>query len=236
MMGMPLHIGWGDVALRLLLTIIAGVLIGYNRTEHGKAAGLRTTLFVGLAAAVAMIQMNLLLPMSGRPSDSFVTNDLMRLPLGILTGVGFIGGGAILRRDNFISGVTTAATLWYVTVIGLCLGGGQIALGVAATAVGLAALWGLERLELHLRREHRATLSLVLEGGGVSEDAIRRRLEDAGLRIAGTRRAATNAGARREVTFDLREYRLPDETRPPAVCETLAKDEGVARLEWNAVD
>jgi putative Mg2+ transporter-C (MgtC) family protein len=219
-----------------LLTIIAGVLIGYNRTEHGKAAGLRTTLFVGLAAAVAMIQMNLLLPMSGRPTDSFVTNDLMRLPLGILTGVGFIGGGAILRRDNFISGVTTAATLWYVTVIGLCLGGGQIALGVAATAVGLAALWGLERLELHLRREHRATLSLVLEGGGLSEDAIRRRLEDAGLRIAGTRTAASNAGARREVTFDLREYRLPDETRPPAVCETLAKQEGVARLEWNAVD
>ena len=68
MTGMPLHIGWGDVALRLLLTIIAGVLIGYNRTEHGKAAGLRTTLFVGLAASVAMIQMNLLLPMSGRPA------------------------------------------------------------------------------------------------------------------------------------------------------------------------
>jgi putative Mg2+ transporter-C (MgtC) family protein len=88
----------------------------------------------------------------------------MRLPLGILTGVGFIGGGAILRRDNFISGVTTAATLWYVTVIGLCLGGGQIALGVAATALGLVALWGLERFELRLRREHRASLSLVLEG------------------------------------------------------------------------
>ena len=225
MTGMPLHIGWGD----------AGVLIGYNRTEHGKAAGLRTTLFVGLAASVAMIQMNLLLPMSGRPTDSFVTNDLMRLPLGILTGVGFIGGGAILRRDNIISGVTTAATLWYVTVIGLCLGGGQIALGVAATAVGLAALWGLERIELHLRREHRATLSIVLEGG-LSEDAIRRRLEGAGLRIAGTRMAASNSGARREVTFDLREYRLPDEVRPPAVCEALAKDEGVTRLEWSAVD
>jgi putative Mg2+ transporter-C (MgtC) family protein len=233
MTGMPLHIGWGDVALRLLLTIIAGVLIGYNRTEHGKAAGLRTTLFVGLAASVATIQMNLLLPMSGRPIDSFVTKDLMRLPLGILTDVGFIGGGAILRRDNIISGVTTAATPWYVTVIGLCLGGGQVALGVTATAVGLAALWGLD--ELHLRREHRATLSLVLEGG-LSEDAIRRRLEDAGLRIAGTRMAASNSGARREVTFDLREYRLPDETRPPAVRETLAKAEGVTRLEWNAVD
>src|SRR4029079_14665951 len=101
--------------------------------------------------------------------------------VGILPGLGLVGGCAILPLYNFISGVTTAATLWYVTVIGLCLGGGQIALGVAATARGLAALWGLERLELHLRREHRATLSLVPEGGGLSEDAIRRRLEDAGL-------------------------------------------------------
>lgn len=236
MTGMPLHIGWAEVASRLALTIIAGLLIGYNRTEHGKAAGLRTTLFVCLAASLAMIQMNLLLSMAGRPPDSFVSNDLMRLPLGILTGVGFIGGGVILRRDSIISGVTTAATLWYVTVIGLCLGGGQIALGVAATAIGVGALWGLEWFELRLRREHHAILSLVLEGGGHTEDAIRRRLENAGLRIVGTRMAASNSGARREITFDLREYRLPNETRPPTVCEALARDEGVTRLEWGGAD
>jgi putative Mg2+ transporter-C (MgtC) family protein len=58
------------------------------------------------------------------------------LPLSILTGVGFIGAGVIIRRDNIVVGVT-AATLWYVTVIGLCLGGGQIKLGVTATAIGL---------------------------------------------------------------------------------------------------
>jgi putative Mg2+ transporter-C (MgtC) family protein len=236
MTGMPLHIGWSDVALRLALTVVAGLLIGYNRTEHGKAAGLRTTLLVCLAASLAMIQVNLLLPMAGRASDSFVTNDLMRLPLGILTGVGFIGGGAILRRDNIISGVTTAATLWYVTVIGLCLGGGQLALGVAATALGLVGLWGLERFEFRLRREHSATLSLVLEGGPLTDDAIRRRLENAGLRIVGTRIAASKAGTHREISFDLREYRLPDETAPPPVCEALAKDDGVTRLEWSGVD
>src|SRR6185312_17425482 len=140
-MGMPLHISWSEIALRLLLTVIAGVLIGYDRSEHGKAAGMRTTLLVCLAASVAMIQVNLLLPTAGRTPDSFITNDLMRLPLGILTGVGFIGGGVILRRGDVVVGVTTAATLWMMTVIGLCLGGGQLALGVAATALALLALW-----------------------------------------------------------------------------------------------
>jgi putative Mg2+ transporter-C (MgtC) family protein len=91
MTGMPTNIGWPDIAIRLALTIVAGMLIGYNRTEYGKAAGLRTTLLVCLAASVAMIQVNLLLPTAGRPLDSFVMNDLMRFPLGILTGVGFIG-------------------------------------------------------------------------------------------------------------------------------------------------
>ena len=129
------------------MTVLAGILVGYNRSEHGKAAGMRTTLMVCLAASVAMLQVNLLLPMSGRQPNSFVMNDLMRLPLGILTGVGFIGGGAILRRDDVVVGVTTAATLWLVTVIGLCFGGGQLVLGGAATVLGLVALWVLKWVE-----------------------------------------------------------------------------------------
>jgi putative Mg2+ transporter-C (MgtC) family protein len=82
---------WTDVAVRLAPTIGVSLVIGYNRREHGKAAGMRTTLLVCLAASVAMIQVNLLLPTAGRHSDSFIMNDLMRLPLGILTGIGLIG-------------------------------------------------------------------------------------------------------------------------------------------------
>jgi putative Mg2+ transporter-C (MgtC) family protein len=130
---MPLTLHWNDVVVRLLVTLIVGILISYNRSEYGKVAGLRTTVLVCLAASVAMIQVNILLPLAGRSSNSFVMNDLMRLPLGILTGVGFIGGGTILRRGDITVGVTTAATLWVVTVIGLCIGGGQIFLGLAAT-------------------------------------------------------------------------------------------------------
>src|SRR6202789_1117700 len=137
---MPLTLTWHDIALRLALSLAAGALIGLDRGEHGRPAGLRTTLLVCLAAAVAMIQTNLLLATRGRASDSFIMMDLMRLPLGILTGMGFIGGGAILRRDGLVVGVTTAATLWFVTVIGLCFGGGQIGLGLSALGLSLGGL------------------------------------------------------------------------------------------------
>jgi putative Mg2+ transporter-C (MgtC) family protein len=87
-----------------------------------------------------MIQVNLLLPSAGKPSDSFVMLDLMRLPLGVLSGMGFIGARAIVRRNDLVQGVTTAATLWYVTMMGLCFGGGQLGLGLAALGLALVFL------------------------------------------------------------------------------------------------
>ncbi len=143
---MPLHPTWNDIALRLVLTMLAGAIIGFNRGARGHAAGLRTTILVGLAASVAMIQANILLSVGGKAPDSFGVMDLMRLPLGILTGVGFIGGGAILKRGDLVTGVTTAATLWMMTAIGLCLGGGQLGLGIAATVLGVITLWALSWL------------------------------------------------------------------------------------------
>jgi putative Mg2+ transporter-C (MgtC) family protein len=136
-------IHWQAIALRLFLTVLAGGLLGMERSRTGHAAGLRTTLLVTLAASVAMIQMNLLMESNGKAPDSFAVMDLMRLPLGILTGVGFIGAGAILRRGQLVVGLTTAATLWFTTVVGLCLGGGQLILGSVSTALGFAVLWGL---------------------------------------------------------------------------------------------
>src|ERR1700759_2005439 len=111
---METRIVWTDVAMRLICTTIGGLVIGFNREEEGRPAGLRTTLLVALAAALSMIQANLLLGTAGKAADSFVVLDLMRLPLGILSGMGFIGAGAILRRENLVLGVTTAATLWFV--------------------------------------------------------------------------------------------------------------------------
>jgi putative Mg2+ transporter-C (MgtC) family protein len=232
MNAMPLHLGWDDIALRLALTVVAGVMLGFDRTERGKAAGMRTTLLVCLAASVAMLQVNLLLPLAGRTPDSFVMNDLMRLPLGILTGVGFIGGGAILRRDDIIVGVTTAATLWLATVVGLCFGGGQLGLGAVATALGLFALWGLRLLEGNLRQERSATLAIEVENDGPSEEELRRRIGDAGLSISSTS-ISLAPGVRRNLRFMLRYPTAPDETQVPPLIAALAREPGVAKVDWH---
>lgn len=235
MMPMIAPLRWTDVVVRLALTMLVGIAIGYNRREHGKAAGMRTTLLVGLAASLSMLQMNALLPMAGRLPTSFVMNDLMRLPLGILTGVGFIGGGAILRRGNVITGVTTAATLWLVTVIGLCIGGGQIALGVAGTLIGLFALWVLEWFEERLRQQHGARLTVELDAEGPNELQLRRILEDAGLGITAANLTVETASQRRKLAFEVRELRPSHSPQTPDFIEHLAQCAGVRSLQWEGL-
>ncbi|MFL9876580.1 MgtC/SapB family protein [Paraburkholderia megapolitana] len=177
MQPMPLAPDWQDFLIRLAVALVTGATIGWNRGESGKAAGLRTTMLVCLAACIAMLQVNVLLPQAGKPENSFVVLDLMRLPLGILSGVGFIGAGAILRKDGFIVGLTTAATLWFVTVIGLCAGGGQIALAVAGTALGLIVLEVLGVLERRLPRAHRAWLTVEYTAASRERGDLIARLE-----------------------------------------------------------
>jgi putative Mg2+ transporter-C (MgtC) family protein len=164
-MNMPLHPTWQDIGVRLLLTFVAGAVIGLDRETSGHPAGLRTTILVALAASLAMIQTNILLPLAGKTAASFAVMDLMRLPLGILTGVGFIGGGTILRRGDLVTGLTTAATLWIVTVIGLCFGGGQLELGVAATILAALTLWAIKWLDIRVPRDQHATVEVIGAAG-----------------------------------------------------------------------
>jgi putative Mg2+ transporter-C (MgtC) family protein len=175
------------------------------------------------------------LPTAGRPTDSFITNDLMRLPLGMLTGVGFIGGGAILRRDNIVVGVTTAATLWLVTVVGLCFGGGQWVLGIAATALGILALQGLRWIEDRLRQQIRTRLSVMVAENGLGESALRQRLIEAGLSIAGSRIILNRSEGYRELIFQLRQFRLARDTTTPPVVAELAREAGIMKLRWDAL-
>ncbi|HEY2827486.1 MAG TPA: MgtC/SapB family protein [Pirellulales bacterium] len=222
---------WQDISLRLLLAFVAGACIGFNRGEHGRPAGLRTTLLVCLAACISMLQANLLLGTVGKRYDSFVNFDVMRLPLGILTGVGFIGGGAILRRDNLVLGVTTAATLWFVTVMGLCFGSGQIGLGIAAWAMGMIVLAGLKEIEKRCKEDRRATMTLLTTAEGPNERQLSDNLQSHGFTIASC--AVVYAEERnRELTCELRWRSKRQDNLPPAFLKELAEKPGVLKLAW----
>lgn len=231
---MPVHIGWDDVALRLALAILSGALLGLNRAERGMAAGLRTTLLVTLAAAVSMIQVNLLLGTDGRPSDSIVMLDLMRLPLGVLTGMGFIGAGAILRRGDRVSGVTTAATLWLATMIGLCFGGGQHVLGITALVVGVFILWTLKRLETKLPQDRHGTLSLTMNEDGPSSEDVRSVLESAGGQITLWDVAISRKGStsRRKIQCEVHWPGCKGTLAIPGCVQSLLERKGVTSVRW----
>jgi hypothetical protein len=90
-------LSWADVLFRLALGFSAGLLVGLDRGEHAHPAGLRTTILVSVAATAAMIQANWLVVHTTDTQISILRLDMMRLPLGILSGIGFIGAGAILH-------------------------------------------------------------------------------------------------------------------------------------------
>lgn len=227
---MDIHITWPDILLRLLLTLAAGAVVGIDREEHGRPAGLRTTMLVCLAASASMILANLLANTSGRPSDAFVTMDVMRLPLGILTGMGFIGAGAILHKGNFILGVTTAASLWFVTVMGFCFGAGEIGFGFALLAAALVVLWGFRRLEKIFPRRCEATITVRVTPDGPSPEKIFEALKTAHYRFSTLEVKHTTTG--REFRFDVARHARHDEILPPAVLEELASRPGVLELDW----
>jgi len=229
---MPLEITWQDIVFRLLCTVGAGVIIGINREEHGRTAGLRTTILLCLAAALSMILANLMLDMTGKTQGSFIQLDLMRLPLGVLSGMGFIGAGAILRRDNLILGVTTAATLWFVTLVGLCFGAGHLILGSSATAIGFLVLTCLKWLEKRMKLERHATLTIEVGDEKATEDEITAPFLQAGFQINFSKITYDQSGRICQISSEVK-WRGPlGDSRPPPFVKDLMARHRFSRMDW----
>ncbi|MBT9332286.1 MgtC/SapB family protein [Paracidobacterium acidisoli] len=232
---MTAEIHWPAIALRLLLTVIAGGILGAERSKTGHPAGLRTTLLVTLAASVAMIQVNLLMPTNGKPHDSYAVMDLMRLPLGILTGVGFIGAGAIVRKNEIVLGITTAATLWFATVVGLCLGGGQLVLGSAATLTGFLVLQGLRGVENRIERYERATLCVMAGEDWLTVEELRDRLVAAKFHVRSLSVSHFVDEHRKSISCELRWPSTRGAADIPPILAELESLPGLIELEWKGM-
>lgn len=229
---MALTIGWTEIALRLGLSFASAFLIGLNRDKRRVAAGLRTNLLVCMAAAVSMIQVNLLLSTRGKAADSFGIMDLMRLPLGILTGMGFIGGGAILKKGNLVLGVTTAASLWFTTVMGLCFGGGQIGLGLVSLAIALLILTVLKHLEERDHIRHRGHLFVASVEGGITIERIRQVVGDARGDLLSCSMAYRASDRVTSYELVVGTDRSADEVAPPEFVDRLARESSLRELRW----
>jgi putative Mg2+ transporter-C (MgtC) family protein len=146
--------GYEETALRLGAALIIGSLIGLNRELHGKPAGLRTHALVTLGAAVATVVV-LKSPTGFLAAEQ---NAIGRVVQGILTGVGFLGAGVILRDPaGHVTGLTTAATVWMCAVLGLVCGLGYWGiLGITVILTTLILLLGrpLERLAERIFHRH----------------------------------------------------------------------------------
>jgi len=227
---MSLHVTWIDIAIRLLLAILAGGLIGVNRSEQARPVGLRTTLLVCLAACLAMLEVNLLLPTTGKSSGSFASIDPMRLAHGLLAGMGFIGAGAIVRRGDVVQGVTTAATLWFVTVVGLCFGAGHLVVGSVTLLLGFLALWGLKWVEEQTLTQRTATITLITKGE--REEELLSGLTAHGYRIRTVEATYINRTQRRKLVYQIR-WRGRTSAKPAAdLVRELASRPGIERIIW----
>lgn len=127
-----------QIIIRLVLATLLGGLIGLEREYRHKKAGLRTNMLVALGAALAMIVS--------------ITFDMepARIAAGIITGIGFLGGGIIIQSRGEVHGITTAATVWVVAAVGMSAGLGYYSAAVTAAAIALVVLYILGNTKIRL--------------------------------------------------------------------------------------
>ena len=136
-----------DLLLRVLVGTVLGAVIGYERGMHRRPAGLRTHLLVALASATFMVVSTNFVYFQHYVRDDLVAVDPSRIAASVVTGVGFLGGGTILRTGVSVQGLTTAAGLWLCAAIGLSAGAGMYVVSVFSTVLGVVALALLRQLE-----------------------------------------------------------------------------------------
>jgi putative Mg2+ transporter-C (MgtC) family protein len=168
-----------DLLLKLVMAVLLGGAIGLQREIAGKPAGLRTNILICMGAAMLM---DLSIRLSIGPNGERV-GDPARLAAQVITGVGFLGAGTILHARGTVIGLTSAATIWMVTALGLTVGAGQYVEAVGAGILVGFVLSGLGRLEYHIRRVRRTVGATVRARPGFTIEELARVLHAHGIHV-----------------------------------------------------
>jgi putative Mg2+ transporter-C (MgtC) family protein len=221
---------WTLLIRVLVAAVLAGV-IGVERELHGRPAGLRTHLLVGTGAALVMVTFALtarILPSDGAWGQ-LVRIDPGRLAAGIITGIGFLGAGTILRTGDWVFGLTTAASIWFVGALGIAAGEGLYVLAAGGTLIGLAVLTVMDRLEQRIPSAVRHELIVEIDPQaqeGVLASVYRLR-EDKRMRVYLT--GWETKGGKEHVTLYFR-IRYRGSVDIAAIASTISALDGVFSL------
>lgn len=173
-----------EITLRLLLGAFIGGIIGFEREMHGRAAGFRTQIIVCLAAVLIMvISENYYFYL--KDFDPNLRIDPARIAAGALIGIGFLGSGVIIKDGFAIRGLTTAATIWIVSAIGLAIGAGLYIEGLITTAITIIVLVSLRVVERKINIVMFRTITISTVGAAIDnvEERIAAILKGHGLHV-----------------------------------------------------
>jgi putative Mg2+ transporter-C (MgtC) family protein len=217
-----------EMILRIAFGAVLGGTIGIERDRHGRQAGLRTHFLVALASATFMVVSAHFAFFQNYQGAANTTVDPSRIAASVVTGIGFLAGGAILKTGLTVQGLTTAAGLWLVAAIGLCAGAGMYSLALAATLLGLAALTLFRLLEgKRDGMEHRRVVLLMADDPGHIPTLVQA-LERAGAVASDFDFEQPPDSANANVAFDLQ---FPNKLGTLALIALLKAQPGVLAIK-----
>jgi putative Mg2+ transporter-C (MgtC) family protein len=209
-----------EVLLKIIVAVIFGGVVGWQRESRYRPAGLRTHILVCVGSAVYTLA-----------SMSFAGNaDPSRIASQVATGMGFLGAGTIIRHGNMVRGLTTAASLWAVAAIGICagIGGKSLWVGGIATVVVLVTLTLMRSFELRViarRRDAQIVFSMRDARSRIPE--IQKALEAEGASIASLRVLESEQAGLQEIQIEIR---LPNGVEVGDISAAVGRLEGFASI------
>jgi putative Mg2+ transporter-C (MgtC) family protein len=223
------ELGWPHVLLRLSVAAVLGGAIGMERELRERGAGLRTHLVVCVGSAlftlVSAYGFHEFLVNGG----SLVRTDPTRIAAQIVSGIGFLGAGAIIRQGLSVRGLTTAATLWLVAAIGMASGAGYYSAALISTVGALLTLGPLRIVAYRIVHRYRPEVDrLLIEiPAGGSPGAVIEAIERSGAQVRSLEIA--QEGDRRSVAADVELH----DVEAPAVVAAVGEVDGVLEVRWN---
>jgi len=213
------------ILIRIVFAALLSGLIGIEREVHGCAAGLRTHILVCIGSTLFMLTSINIAMSHGHVGDV----DPSRIAAGVVTGIGFLGAGAIIRFGTSIRGLTTAASIWAVAAIGLAVGAGMYKAAGITTMVALAVLI-LSRLEERMAlNKHGKCLRVSLQAGTeTTPDEMKTIIESYGGKVRKTSSKEKDGGGSTEILFDLFLARLHHRD----VVVEVSSLPGVDKVDW----